>query len=259
MAILVTNDDGIYSRGLSELADGLAQRYDVVIVAPDREQSAVGHAITLSNPLRLTEVASPNGISMYSTNGTPADAVKLGIKVVMDEPPEMVISGVNNGANVGASLIYSGTVSAATEATLLDIPAIAISFDNRMGGNYSTAVKFAVDLTQKVIEHGLPDGVLLNVNIPDLPPEEIKGVKIAIQGKTNFNDFFEKRRDPRGQIYYWMSGTMVAEESAPEHDVSALHAGYITVTPVHYDLTARKFLKELQKWGIESSWEEDAS
>lgn len=259
MAILVTNDDGIYSKGLHDLAEGLSGLFDVIVVAPDREQSAVGHAITLSDPLRITEVSTPDGIPRYSCNGTPADAVKLGIKVVMDELPELVISGVNNGANVGASLIYSGTVSAATEATLLGIPSIAVSFDNRMGGNYSAAVSFTVQLTKLVLEHGLPDGVLLNVNVPDLPASEIKGVKVAVQGKTNFNDFFEKRKDPRGQIYYWMSGTMIAKDSDPNHDVAALHTGYITVTPVHHDLTAREFIRELENWGITKIWKNDAS
>ncbi len=257
MKILLTNDDGIHSQGLQNLAHSLAEEYSVVVVAPDREQSAVGHAITLSNPLRITEISNSYGIPTFSCNGTPADAVKLGLKVIMDEPPALLISGINNGANVGASLIYSGTVSAATEGILLGIPSIAVSLDNRLGGDYSAAIKFTSFIARKIIQNSLPDGILLNINVPDLPIEEIKGAKIAVQGRTNFNDFFEKRRDPRGQIYYWMAGSMVADDSHPDHDVSALSDGYITITPVNYDLTARKFLPKLKNWGFEKQWEEN--
>ncbi len=259
MAILVTNDDGIYSEGLAALAAGLAKLGEVVVVAPDREQSAVGHAITLSTPLRITKIKRGDSHFGYACNGTPADAVKLGIKVIMDEPPELIVSGVNKGANVGASMIYSGTVSAATEGTLLGIPSIAVSLDNRHGGRWDTAVNFTVALGRLVIERGLPGSILLNVNVPDLPEEKIAGVKVTSQGKTNFNDFFEERKDPRGQIYYWMSGTMVADDSQPDHDVTALANGYITVTPVNNDLTARSFLNKLNRWNLQGLWEPDAS
>jgi len=257
MTIILTNDDGIHSLGLQSLAHNLAEEYDVVVVAPDREQSAVGHAITLSNPLRITEISNSNGIPTYSCNGTPADAVKLGLKVILNDPPDLLISGINNGANVGASLIYSGTVSAATEGILLGIPSIAVSLDNRLGGDYSAAIKFTSFIARKIIQNGLPKGILLNINVPDLPLDKIKGAKIAVQGRTNFNDFFEKRRDPRGQTYYWMAGSMVVDDSHPDHDVSALNDGYITITPVNYDLTARKFLPKLKNWGLEKNWEDD--
>ncbi|RKZ30617.1 5'/3'-nucleotidase SurE [bacterium] len=250
MAILVTNDDGIYAPGLAALANGLRDIGDVVVVAPDREQSAVGHSITLSGPLRITEIERGNKNIGYSCNGTPADAVKLAIKVIMPEPPELVVSGINMGANVGASLIYSGTVSAATEGTLLGIPSIAVSLDNRMGGDWDLAVRFTKKVARMVLEKGLPTGVLLNINIPDLPEKKIAGIKITQQGKTNFNDFFEKREDPRGQPYYWMCGTMESDANKPEHDITALKSGFITVTPVHYDLTAYEFLEELANWAL---------
>jgi 5'-nucleotidase len=259
MTILITNDDGIHSKGILELAKDLSKLFDVLVMAPDREQSAVGHAITLSNPLRITKVENSIEIPLFSCNGTPADAVKLAIKVLMDEPPELLISGINHGANVGASLIYSGTVSAATEGTLLGIPSISVSIDNRLGGDYSTAIKFTELIAKKVLANGLPEGVLLNINIPDIPPDEIKGVKVASQGNTNFNDFFEKRKDPRGQEYYWMTGAMVADDSHADHDVTALSNGYITITPVHYDLTARKFLPILNNWGLDNLWKADVS
>lgn len=250
MAILLTNDDGIYAEGLMRLTSAMRELDDVVVVAPDREQSAVGHAITLSGPLRLTRIMQGEKFLGYATNGTPADAVKLAVKVVLPEPPKLVISGINLGANVGASLIYSGTVSAATEGTLLGIPSIAISIDSRETNNFDPASLLAKTLAKKIMEKGLPEGVLLNVNVPDLPIEEIKGIKIVAQGRTNFDDFFEVREDPRGQKYFWMCGTMVADDSDPEHDVNALKNGYITIAPIHYDLTARDFLSELKSWDI---------
>jgi len=258
MTILVTNDDGIYAPGLDALAKAMKTIDNTTVVAPDREQSAVGHAITLSNPLRITEVYRDREFLGYACSGTPADAVKLGVKEILDEKPDVLISGINVGANVGASLIYSGTVSAATEGTLLGIPSIAISLDSRSNDDWSVATDFAIKIVNMVLKNGLPEGVLLNVNIPKLPPENIQGIKIVAQGKTNFNDFFEEREDPRGHKYFWMCGTMVAEDDNPEHDVTALAQGYITVTPVHYNLTAYDTLKEIRKWGIENELGVDA-
>ncbi len=258
MAILITNDDGIYSPGLAALVKGMRELGEIVVVAPDREQSSVGHAITLSNPLRMTKITRDGEFLGYACSGTPADAVKLAIKVVMPEMPQLLISGINVGANVGASLIYSGTVSAATEGTLLGVPSIAVSLDSRVGENYETAVIFTKQLAQLVLEKGLPNGILLNVNVPDRPANEIAGVRVVTQGKTNFNDFFDKREDPRGQQYFWMCGTMVAGDNSLEHDVAALEAGFITVTPVHYDLTAYDFLDELNSWGFSKPRGEDA-
>ena len=254
MAILVTNDDGIYANGLYALVEALKRVGDVVVVAPDREQSAVGHAITLSNPLRVTKISRRGGFFGYATDGTPADAVKLAVRSIMSEPPELVVSGINLGANVGASLIYSGTVSAATEGCLLGIPSIAISLDAKIDGHFDVAGRFAAQLARVVLEKGLPDGVLLNVNIPDLPADKIEGVSITSQGKTNFNDFFEERTDPRGRPYYWMCGRLVAHNNRDDHDVIALGNGYISVTPVHHDLTAYSFLSALSDWGLDGAW-----
>ena len=258
MSILVTNDDGIYSPGLEALATALGEVEDTVVVAPDRQQSAVGHAITLSNPLRLTRIDKDGRFLGYACNGTPADAVKLGMKVVLEKPPSLVVSGINMGANVGASLIYSGTVSAATEGTLLGIPSFAISLDNKLGGDWDAAAEFAKSLAKKLLKTGLPRGILLNVNVPNIPRERISGVRITSQGRTNFDDFFEQREDPRGHKYFWMCGTMVAEDNVPEHDVTALADGYITISPVHYDLTAKEFLPELKGWGLEDLFPTDA-
>ncbi|HHS49655.1 MAG TPA: 5'/3'-nucleotidase SurE [candidate division Zixibacteria bacterium] len=257
MAILVTNDDGIYAPGLEALAAAMSEIDEVFVIAPDREQSAVGHAITLSSPLRITHIERECGFTGYATSGTPADAVKLGIKSLMQDLPDLVISGINLGANVGASLIYSGTVSAATEGCLLGVPSIAISLDSRTDGHWETAAEFAKIIARDVLAKGLPEGILLNVNVPDLPRSDVKGVMITSQGKTNFNDFFEERMDPRGQRYYWMCGTLVADDERRDHDVRALADGYISVTPVHYNLTAHKFLGDLSNWELDKNWRGD--
>ncbi len=258
MAILVTNDDGIYAKGLYELVGALKAIGEVVIVAPDREQSAVGHSITLSSPLRVTKIYRNGDFYGYATSGTPADAVKLAIRSILSEVPELVVSGINLGANVGASLIYSGTVSAATEGCLMGVPSIAVSLDSRIGNHWKYAAEFAAWIAKMVLKKGLPKEILLNVNVPDLPPEEIKGVAVTSQGKTSFNDFFEERMDPRGQRYYWMCGTMVADDESEDHDVVALSNGYISVMPVHYDLTAYKYIPEFSKWNLNKAWKGNA-
>ncbi len=257
MAILITNDDGIYATGLSFLVEAMKRIDEVVVVAPDREQSAVGHAITLSSPLRVTRIDRNGGFFGFATSGTPADAVKLAIRSIMPEPPRLVISGINLGANVGGSLIYSGTVSAATEGSMLSVPSIAVSLDSRIDGHFQTAADFARLIAEKVLEKGLPEGILLNVNVPNLPRDQIQGVMVTTQGKTNFNDFFEERTDPRGQRYYWMCGTMVADDGRRDHDVRALAEGYISVTPVHYNLTAKGFLGSLSEWRLDENWKAD--
>ncbi|RKZ28211.1 5'/3'-nucleotidase SurE [bacterium] len=249
MPILIVNDDGIYAPGLLTLAEHLREKYEVVIVSPDREQSAVGHAITLAEPLRIYDVNQNGRFFGYAVSGTPADCVKLAIRVIMKKPPDLLISGINQGANVGASLIYSGTVSAATEATMLLIPSIAVSLDtHRSDADFKPAAIFARRIAEKVLHTGLPGGVFLNVNVPALPVDSIKGIKITLQATTYFDDFFERRIDPQGRTYYWMSGTMVEVDRGEDSDLMALRQGYVSITPVRYDLTARSFISQLKTW-----------
>ena len=249
MAILLVNDDGIYAPGLYALAKALRNKYEVVIVAPDREQSAVGHAITLAEPLRIYEIHQDGSFYGYAVSGTPADCVKLAIRVILDRPPDLLISGINQGANVGASLIYSGTVSAATEGTMLMIPSIAVSLDtHRSDANFDDAAQIAVQIAEKVMKFGLPGGVFLNVNVPNLPMGSIKGFKITRQATTYFDDFFERRIDPQGRTYYWMSGTMVEVDRGEDSDLMALKHGYVSITPVKYDLTARQYIPTIESW-----------
>ena len=248
MAILLVNDDGIYSPGLLALYRKFRDEYDVVIVAPDREQSSVGHAITLSDPVRIHEVVQDGKFFGYAVSGTPADCVKLAVRVILKRPPNLIISGINQGANVGASLIYSGTVSAATEGTMLSIPSIAVSLDTRRpDADFSVAAEFTLEIAKKVLKFGLPAGVSLNINIPALPREKIKGIRITRQAITYFDDFFERRIDPQGRTYYWMSGTMVEIDRGEDSDLMALKEGYISITPIKYNLTAMEYFDSLRK------------
>ncbi len=248
MAILLVNDDGIYSPGLLALYRKFRNEYDVVIVAPDREQSSVGHAITLSDPVRIHEVVQDGKFFGYAVSGTPADCVKLAVRVILKRPPNLIISGINQGANVGASLIYSGTVSAATEGTMLSIPSIAVSLDTRRpDADFSVAAEFTLEIAKKVLKFGLPAGVSLNINIPALPREKIKGIRITRQAITYFDDFFERRIDPQGRTYYWMSGTMVEIDRGEDSDLMALKEGYISITPIKYNLTAVEYFDSLRK------------
>ena len=248
MAILLVNDDGIYSPGLLALYRKFRDEYDVVIVAPDREQSSVGHAITLSDPVRIHEVVQDGKFFGYAVSGTPADCVKLAVRVILKRPPNLIISGINQGANVGASLIYSGTVSAATEGTMLSIPSMAVSLDTRRpDADFSVAAEFTLEIAKKVLKFGLPAGVSLNINIPALPIEKIKGIRITRQAITYFDDFFERRIDPQGRTYYWMSGTMVEIDRGEDSDLMALKEGYISITPIKYNLTAVEYFDSLRK------------
>lgn len=248
MAILLVNDDGIYSPGLLALYRKFRDEYDVVIVAPDREQSSVGHAITLSDPVRIHEVVQDGKFFGYAVSGTPADCVKLAVRVILKRPPNLIISGINQGANVGASLIYSGTVSAATEGTMLSIPSMAVSLDTRRpDADFSVAAEFTLEIAKKVLKFGLPAGVSLNINIPALPREKIKGIRITRQAITYFDDFFERRIDPQGRTYYWMSGTMVEIDRGEDSDLMALKEGYISITPIKYNLTAVEYFDSLRK------------
>jgi 5'-nucleotidase len=237
MRFLLTNDDGIYAKGLSALYDELSREADCLIVAPEIEQSAVGHAITIFRPLMVRR-AMKNGVFLgYAVYGTPADCVKIGIKELSDKPVDLVVSGINRGANVGINIIYSGTVSAATEAVIMGVPALAISLDTHKEADYSFAARFAAQMVRLFISNSAFKNTAVNINIPALPSEMIKGVAIVRQGKGNIIEHFEKRVDPRDNIYYWISGESQPATEQPDTDISALAAGFITITPIQYDLT----------------------
>ncbi|MEA1928261.1 MAG: 5'/3'-nucleotidase SurE, partial [Candidatus Auribacterota bacterium] len=240
--ILLTNDDGINARGLSSLAREIRKIGEVMIIAPDSERSAVGHAITLTEPLRAKKIYRDGNLYGYAVNGTPADSVKVAIKAILDREPDLVISGINLGPNTGTNVIYSGTVSAATEAAILDFKAIAVSLGTFTDPDYGPAAKFARRLAEEVLSRGLPDRVLLNVNVPAIPERDIRGVKVAHQGIARFQEVMEERVDLRGRKYYWLGGEMDFPDNDPGSDHSALMDNYITVSPLNYDMTDYSFL-----------------
>ncbi|MHB0913153.1 MAG: 5'/3'-nucleotidase SurE [Armatimonadota bacterium] len=250
--ILITNDDGIHADGLLALKTAVDGIGNVYVVAPDRPRSACGHSITLHKPLRSSEVRFPDGSLGYATNGTPSDCVSLGVLDLVPGKVDLVLSGINRGPNLGWDLTYSGTVSAAMEAVIMGIPAIAISvasYDEDASFDY--AAEFAAYLTRQVLEHGLPADTLLNVNVPDQPAGYMQGVEVTRQGRRRYAGMVDKRVDPQGRTYYWIGGEAV-DELAEGTDVKAIADDKISVTPVHLDLTGYAALDEISGWGIEN-------
>jgi 5'-nucleotidase len=251
LRILVANDDGIDAPGLYALVQEARKIAEVTVVAPDKQQSAVGHAITMNYPLRVVPVRKGNGFFGYAVDGTPADAVKLGVKFLMKTPPDLVLSGVNHGSNTAVNILYSGTVSAATEGTILGIPSIAISLTTYQEADFSYAAKFATRLGRLVARRGLPDGTLLNVNVPAVPEGEIRGVRVTKQGTSKWDDTFDVRRDPANREYLWLTGRMVVTDKDTDADQIAIREKYVSVTPIRYELTDWKTREEMASWGIE--------
>ena len=247
MNFLLTNDDGIYARGLSALYGELSQDAECLIVAPEAEQSAVGHAITLTRPLMVRRARKNGAFWGYAVSGTPADCVKVGIRELSQKPVDLVVSGINLGANVGINVIYSGTVSAATEGAILGVPAIAVSLDARRDADFAFAARFARRMARFMLRENPLKNVPLNVNIPAVPEEEIKGVAVVKQGRARLMEIFERRTDPRDNIYYWLAGeTQLSEGEEEDTDMSRLQEGYITITPIYYDLTHYGALEKLR-------------
>ncbi|MDE3225206.1 MAG: 5'/3'-nucleotidase SurE [Nitrospirota bacterium] len=247
MKILVTNDDGIDSPGLHALAQALRVLGDVWVVAPDRERTAVAHALTLHKPLRLNRVKR----QVFSVNGTPSDCVNLALKKVLPSSPALIVSGINRGVNLGDDVTYSGTVSAALEGTILGIPSIAVSQESGQGGaafRFGVAAAYAVRVARVVLIHGLPAETLANVNVPDLPKSRIKGVKVTSLSRRWFHDPIVEKVDPHGRKYYWIAGTRVSWERRKDADHEAVRRGFVSVTPIHLDITNYGALDQLRQW-----------
>ncbi len=245
MRILLTNDDGIFAEGLCALYDALAEEHEVFVVAPEAERSAVGHAITIADPLRVKKVKRGRKFFGYAVNGTPADCVKIAIHELIGPEIDLVLSGINRGANVGINVLYSGTVSAATEGVILGYPGIAISINAYRDPDYCFAAYFASCLVENLEKIIFDSTFCLNVNIPALPAHQIKGIKWVKQSTTRLLEKFEKRIDPHGNIYYWQCSERFTETD-PETDVMALAEGFITLTPLHFTLTNLEILQQLQ-------------
>lgn len=250
MKILISNDDGIDSQGIQVLAESLKTIADIVIVAPKTEQSAVGHAITMKIPLRVIEYYKNGDFFGYAVEGTPADCVKMGIRNILKSKPDLVVSGINHGSNTAVNIIYSGTVSAAREAAIMDVPAMAISITNHFPKNFTFAGQIAKKLAKLIVKHGLLKGTCLNVNIPDLPVEEVKGISITKQGKSSWDDVYEERLDPYGRKYYWLTGKLFEVDKENNIDQIAVQNNYVSVTPIHFDLTDNAQLEKMKSWEL---------
>jgi 5'-nucleotidase len=274
MNLLISNDDGIFSLGVRTLANTLAAAgHQVTVVCPDRERSATGHGLTLHHPIRaeVNESTFHPAVKAWSCSGTPSDCVKLALWALMDQHPDLVLSGINHGSNLGTDILYSGTVSAAMEGLIEGIPAIAFSLASFSSQEFQTAADFAQTLLEQFAEHPLPQPLLLNVNIPAVERDQIAGVAITRQGIRRYVDTFEKRVDPRGKTYYWLAGEVLEEVTQPElefiavsplnaeaidlkklgqtlTDVQAIRHNYITITPLQYNLTCGSGLSQLQDW-----------
>ena len=246
MRLLLTNDDGVYAPGLAALHAALAPLHEVTVVAPETEQSAVGHAITLADPIRVRRLGPRTGFNGWAITGTPADCVKLAVSELLPQPPELVLSGINLGANVGVNLLYSGTVSAASEAAILGLPALAFSLGSLKSPDFTYAGAVAAHLVGLYHSLGVPAGVPLNVNVPALPPSKIKGIRFTRQSQARLVERFLRRSDPRGHTYYWQAGETMGSEGDLETDYPALLAGYVTITPVRLDLTDQELLSRLR-------------
>jgi 5'-nucleotidase len=247
MKILVTNDDGIHAPGIQALAKALRKIAHVSVVAPDRERSAVGHALTLHHPLRATNL----GPDLFAVDGTPTDCVNLGVHNLLSFTPDLVVSGINSGANLGDDITYSGTVSAAMEATLMGIPAFAVSLaSNGAGTNFDAAAEFAAHLAAEVAARGLPSETFLNVNIPDLPHEMLLPARITTQGKRRYDGLIVDKVDPRGRKYYWIGSGEQSFLDLEGTDYHAVSRGHISITPLHPDLTNYASIQVLRGWDL---------
>jgi 5'-nucleotidase len=242
VSILLSNDDGISSEGIAALQEALASLDEIWVVAPDRDQSAVSHSLTLHRPLRI----EPVGPRVFRVDGTPTDCINLAINGILPERPRLVISGINRGANLGDDITYSGTVSAAMEATLLGVPAIAVSLVARERFDFAPAAAFTRQLAHVVLDDHMPPDTLLNVNVPELPLHEIKGYALTRQGKRRYGDVIVEKVDPRGRKYYWIGGNQLDFVDSEGTDFNAIQQGLISITPLHLDLTNYASLTRLQ-------------
>jgi 5'-nucleotidase len=248
--ILVTNDDGITSPGLLALKNALVAVGDVTVMAPNHNWSASGHVKTMHKPLRVDEVRLADGTPALTTDGAPSDAVALAFLGIIERPIDLVISGINRGANLGHDVTYSGTVTAAMEGVIAGVPSIAVSVNSLTYEDFSVSGSIAAGTAREVLEKGLPSGVLLNINVPPIPADQVRGVLVTRMGLRIYRDELIRRLDPRGRPYYWIGGpapTGIEEEGT---DIGAVAQGYISITPIQLDLTAYGMLERLQEWDL---------
>jgi len=244
MRILVTNDDGIQSPGLTLLAKALTAIGEVWVVAPDRERTAVAHAVTLHKPLRLQQTAPRT----FAVNGTPVDCVNLAVLKIMPKPPAIVVSGINKGVNLGDDVMYSGTVSAAMEGTILGMPSIAVSQEGWESFRFTVGAIYAARVVRLVLAHGLPEETLLNVNIPNRPQRDIRGARVTCLSRRRFHNPIIEKQDPHGRTYYWIAGKRVSWSRSKDADHEAIEAGFVSITPIRLDSTHHGVIDQFRLW-----------
>lgn len=249
--ILVTNDDGISAKGIRSLTEAMKEFGEVVIVAPDSPQSGMGHAITINDPLRLYPSDLFGDLKAFSCSGTPVDCVKLGIYEVLHRKPDLIVSGVNHGANTSTNVLYSGTMSAAVEGAMEGIPSVGFSlcsFDHE--ADFNGAISIVKKVVEKVLRNGMPKGICLNVNVPELKENELKGVKVCRQAHAYWEDSFDKRLDQFNKPYYWLTGEFTDQDKSEFTDLYWIDRGYATLVPTQFDMTAYEAMKELENWDV---------
>ena len=252
MKILISNDDGVMAEGIKALTTALSKEHDVYVVAPDRERSAAGHSLTLHTPIRVEELDSRFGAKrIWITSGTPGDCVKIGINAILseEEKPDLIISGINHGPNLGSDILYSGTVSCAMEGAMMGYPAIAVSLASMSSEPelFKYTAEFAAKFVHKIKDFNFPPKSILNVNVPGLTPEEYAGVAITKLGGKMFTDEYDKRIDPRGKVYYWMAGELIKQCENDDSDLNALRWNKISVTPITFEMTLSSVIPDLEK------------
>lgn len=247
--ILVSNDDGITAPGIRNLVDAVKHLGEVVIVAPDSPQSAMGHAVTISKPLRLDKTNIYGDIQAYQCSGTPADCVKLAVDKILHRKPDLMVSGINHGSNSSINVLYSGTMSAAMEAAIEGIPAVGFSLcDFAYDADFTLAKKIATKVAQNILQHGMQLSTLLNVNIPKVAETDFKGTKVCRQAVAKWKEEFDERLDPNGRKYYWLTGKFINNDKGNDTDEWALANNYASVVPVHFDLTAHHAMAHINNW-----------
>jgi 5'-nucleotidase len=237
--ILITNDDSVKAPGIRALIKYIRPFGKIVVVAPDRPQSGTAHAVTIAHPLRLDLISTEEDYEEYSCNGTPADCVKLAFKIVMKRRPDFLFSGINHGSNASINIIYSGTMAAVLEGALAGVPSVGFSLNNySQHASFAASEKYVKTIAKEVIDNGLPQGICLNVNIPDVPENKIKGIRVCSQAQGTWQEDFDAREDPHGRDYYWMKGVYVQTGSGDHTDQEAMENNYVAVVPIQFDFTA---------------------
>jgi 5'-nucleotidase len=249
--ILVTNDDGVFAPGIRNLIEVIKPLGDVLVIAPDKPQSGMGHAITINSTLRIQKISESESYSEYSCSGTPVDCVKIAVNKLLPRKPDLCVSGVNHGSNASINVIYSGTMSAAVEGCIEGIPSVGFSLLNySVDADFEASKKVAALISRMVLENGLPKGVCLNVNIPDISSDKINGIKICRQANASWEEELDERKDPSGKSYFWLTGVFKNHDPGEDTDIHALDHQYVSVVPVNIDFTAHHTIPFLKRWNL---------